>query len=93
VRHGEFEPDKAHSTVVGIISPPALVEIGLTVTQNLGKAQAWEALIAFFMYCKAKKKNWNNQNFFQKTVYFEKVFFFKNLHIFSLKEDNGMYIS
>ena len=21
-RHGEFEPDKAHSTVVGIICPP-----------------------------------------------------------------------
>ena len=31
-RHSEFEPDKAHSTVVGIICP--LVEIGLTVTQH-----------------------------------------------------------
>ena len=43
-RHGEFEPDKAHSTVVGIICP--LVEIGLTVTQNLDKARALEALVA-----------------------------------------------
>ena len=43
-RHGEFEPDKAHSTVVGIIAP--LVEVGLTVTQNLGKARALEALVA-----------------------------------------------
>ena len=43
-RHDEFEPDKAHSTVVGIICP--LVEIGLTVTQNLGKARALEALVA-----------------------------------------------
>ena len=44
-RHGEFEPDKAHSTVVGTICPP-LVEIGLTVTQNLGKASPLEALVA-----------------------------------------------
>ena len=44
-RHGELEPDKAHSTVVGIIYPP-LVEIGLGVTQNLGKARALEALVA-----------------------------------------------
>ena len=42
--HGEFEPDKAHSTVMGIICPP-LVEIGLTVTRNLGKARASEALM------------------------------------------------
>ena len=38
-RHGEFEPDKAHNTA-------SLVEIGLTVTQNLGKARALEALVA-----------------------------------------------
>ena len=44
-RHGEFEPDKAHSTVVGIICPP-LVGIGLTVTKNLGKARALQALVA-----------------------------------------------
>ena len=37
--HVEFEPDKAHSIVVGIIP---LVEIGLTVIQTLGKAQALE---------------------------------------------------
>ena len=43
-RHGEFDPDKAHNTVVGIICPP-LVEIGLTVTQNLGKARALKALV------------------------------------------------
>ena len=43
-RHGEFEADKAHSTLVGIISP--LVDIGLTVSQNLGKALALEALVA-----------------------------------------------
>ena len=43
-RHGEFEQDKAHSTVVGIICPPPPpVEIGLTVTQNLGKGWALEA--------------------------------------------------
>ena len=42
--HSEFEPDKAHSTVVGIICP--LVEIGLTVTQHLGKARVLEALVA-----------------------------------------------
>ena len=41
-RQCEFEPIKAHSTVVGIICP--LAEIGLTVTQNLGKALALEAL-------------------------------------------------
>ena len=82
MRHGEFEPDKAHSTVVGIICPPALVEIGLTVTQNLGKA--------FFMYRKAKKKIWNNQNFFQKTVYFEKVFFSK-IYIFFLGRRTTVY--
>ena len=41
-RRGEFEPDKAHSTVVGM---PPLVEIWLTVTQNLGKARALEALV------------------------------------------------
>ena len=40
----EFKLDKAHSTVVGIICP--LVEIGLTVTQNIGKAKALEALVA-----------------------------------------------
>ena len=43
-RHSEFEPDKAHSTVVGIICP--LVEKGLTVTQHLGKATALAALAA-----------------------------------------------
>ena len=40
--HVEFEPDKAHSIVVGIICPPPLVEIGLTVIQTLGKARALE---------------------------------------------------
>jgi hypothetical protein len=35
----KFEPDKAHSTA-------PLVEIGLTVTQNLDKARALEALVA-----------------------------------------------
>ena len=43
--YGQLEADKAHSTVAGIICPPALVEIGLTVTQNLGKARTLEALV------------------------------------------------
>ena len=42
--HYQFEQDKAHSTVMGIICP--MVEIGSTVTQNLGKARALEALVA-----------------------------------------------
>ena len=42
-RHRELEPDKAHSTVMGIICP---LVIELTVTQNLGKAQTLEALVA-----------------------------------------------
>ena len=56
-RHHELEPDKAHSTVMGIICP--LVDIGLTVTQNLGKAQALEALVAveslYIVTCFCKK--------------------------------------
>ena len=48
-RHGEFEPDKSHITVLGIIWP--MVDIGLTVTQNLGKARALEALVAVGPLC------------------------------------------
>ena len=43
-RHGEFEPDKAHSTVVGIICPPGSDRVNWS--QNLDKAKALAALAA-----------------------------------------------
>ena len=43
-RHGQFESDKAHSIVVGIICPPGWDRVNCN--PNLGKARALEALVA-----------------------------------------------